>query len=702
MSRFFIGDTDSSSSDSSDESIGHEYEHESPEARRPFDRFSAINVPAQAIRVVQSSATRRQNELKEALELMCSSGSWLCVQKAFARMNKVLRKMGPTSVPSFYFEAIAGLETRIQAAVETEREGSKKMSASEAKALNWVRHNVKKNALQHTKETEDHSQGCEEDKSRTPQPPASSRAVTETIANLQENDLFATLQQVVSARGKKNTNPEEQVRKLETLLLRASSPYKRLRVLLSLLQALFDTAGGSSSHMSIPLWKRTEQHLNALFAILESHSRFVVIESFVEDNDEATTVLDGRSAVYIQGSLLDLMDRLDNEFTKSLQSIDPNSSEYLDRLETSLFSLIVRSSRYFETLDMTDAICHMSMKRLQHIYFRSDAAILRLESNMDQGQDTSDLINRVCAFLYRNGSALVRAQAILCQAYHHALHDRFAVAKDLLLLSPIQEAIHHADVHIKVLYHRTMAQLGLCAFRQGKFADAQTCLKDISGTGGARELLGHESHIPPHMHLNLELLECTYLTCSMLLEISSSMVSTGQTEARVLKRSAMTPFQRALQYYNRRVFSGPPETTRDHILSAWNALAAWDWQQCSDLIMKAWDRLSDGPEGARSMLHSKIQEEGLRMFLFSNKTHYTSIGLDQLAGMFDLERSAVISIVSKMVWHNEIQARIDLVDGLLTLDHVQPNQVHTLTLALAEHATLLVERNERPRAVRGI
>ena len=70
--------------------------------------------------------------------------------------------------------------------------------------------------------------------------------------------------------------------------------------------------------------------------------------------------------------------------------------------------------------------------------------------------------------------------------------------------------------------------------------------------------------------------------------------------------------------------------------------------------------------------------------------------------MLELGRSTVISIVSKMVWHNEIQARIDLVDGMLTLDHAQPNQVQSLTLALAERATLLVERNERLRAVRGV
>ena len=348
------------------------------------------------------------------------------------------------------------------------------------------------------------------------------------------------------------------------------------------------------------------------------------------------------------------MDRLDSEFTKSLQNIEPNCSEYFDRLEdeVGLYSLIIRSNEYFTNLEMTDAICHMSMKRLQHIYFQvnmnscamkplhhhnhltvdfsshlplqTDAAICSLENNMNPSQDgdSSDMINKLCAFLYRNGSASVRAQAILCQAHHHALHDRFAVAKDLLLLSPVQVTVHHADVGTKILYNRTMAQLGLCAFRQGKIADVQACLKDISGVGSARELLGQESYIPFHMHLNLELLECTYLTCAMLSEISLSIASSEQTGVKVSKRVTLSPFQRALQYHTRRIFSGPPETARDHILSASNALAEGDWQQCSELITKAWSRLPPGPENTRTMLRNKIQEEGLRIFLFSNKSLY--------------------------------------------------------------------------------
>jgi len=84
MSRFFIGDTDSSSN-SSDES----FEFESPVAYRPFHHNPGLNtgVDQQVVRGVKSVAVKRQNELKESLDLMASSQSWVHVQRGKRHAN---------------------------------------------------------------------------------------------------------------------------------------------------------------------------------------------------------------------------------------------------------------------------------------------------------------------------------------------------------------------------------------------------------------------------------------------------------------------------------------------------------------------------------------------------------------------------------------------------------------------------------------
>ena len=84
---------------------------------------------------------------------------------------------------------------------------------------------------------------------------------------------------------------------------------------------------------------------------------------------------------------------------------------------------------------------------------------------------SSALVHRLSVYLYQNASDRIRTRALLCHAFHHALHDRFHKARDLILMSHLQETINQTDTPVKVLYNRTMVQLGLAAFRHGTNGD---------------------------------------------------------------------------------------------------------------------------------------------------------------------------------------------------------------------------------------
>lgn len=226
-------------------------------------------------------------------------------------------------------------------------------------------------------------------------------------------------------------------------------------------------------------------------------------------------------------------------------------------------------------------------------------------------ENTTDLVRALCVHLYGTDEALLRTRAMLCHVYHHAFMNHFHIARDLFLMSHLSEHIQNADVTTQILFNRAVVQLGLCAFRSGLIKEAQATLQDIFTTQRVKELLAQGVHqqryvtltpeqeraerqrqLPFHMHINTELLEAAFLVSSMLVEIPL-LASIDNEE---LKRKAISkPFRRLLDFADRQIFSGPPETTRDHIMQASKALQDGEWEKCRDLVqsIKIWSLMPE-------------------------------------------------------------------------------------------------------------
>jgi len=60
-------------------------------------------------------------------------------------------------------------------------------------------------------------------------------------------------------------------------------------------------------------------------------------------------------------------------------------------------------------------------------------------------------MNTLCKVVYSfKEAAQSRQRALLCQVYHHALHDRWHEAKNLLLMSHLQAIVDHSDAGTQV------------------------------------------------------------------------------------------------------------------------------------------------------------------------------------------------------------------------------------------------------------
>ena len=150
-----------------------------------------------------------------------------------------------------------------------------------------------------------------------------------------------------------------------------------------------------------------------------------------------------------------------------------------------------------------------------------------------------------------------------------------------------------------------------------------------------------------HMHINLDLLDGVHLTCAMLLEVPNM----AQTPLDFSKRKLISKsFRRTLDHMERQLFTGPPENTRDTVMTAAKALMTGDWAKCWALLegLKPWKLLPD-KEKTLALLKDKVKEEALRTFLFTYSPYYDALSLDEICTGFSIEKNVVHSIMSKMM-----------------------------------------------------
>lgn len=348
------------------------------------------------------------------------------------------------------------------------------------------------------------------------------------------------LSEIMAARGKKRTDRRMQIELLYELKTIAEQhtlgDAVAAKIRFNIISAIYDYNPKVSEPMKLEYWSKLLEAMVDLVTILLSSKDIIMSESVLEENEEFE-----KAPYYVRGCALTAVERLDDEFTKFLKESDPHSNDYVDRLkdEVKVTNIIEQVLKYVMTVGSETEICRIYLRKIDHIYYKFDPAVLKKKNGETTEQTSVDEMEKLSRYIYaKDQTDRLRTRAILCHIYHHAMHDNWFQARDLLLMSHLQENIHHSDPATQILYNRTMANLGLCAFRQGNVKDAHQCLVDLMMTSKPKELLAqgllpqrqHERSLeqekvekqrlmPFHMHINLELLECVYLVSAMLLEI---------------------------------------------------------------------------------------------------------------------------------------------------------------------------------------
>ncbi|KAI1456673.1 eukaryotic translation initiation factor 3 subunit C [Annulohypoxylon moriforme] len=722
-----------------------------------------------APKTLKSAKDKQLAELEsiiDTIEKRQKISDWGAVSVEFDKLNRQAAKISERGrTPKLYVKALVELEDAMNETISKQKVTPKKMNATSARGLNAVKQKIKKLKQDYQSQVDAYREdpldflASDEEEEVAPAPKPKKIKAEDLIDQVEDDQegfatvgkggrtlqftpesIFKHLRGIMESRGKKNTDRTEQIKIMEKLHEVAATPYQQIKVLLTMVSARFDLGSGGSASMPLEHWKAAEKEISTLFEVLEANRDYIVIENAEEwdDDEKPPTLQPGEKYIKIPGSIVSYVERLDDELTRSLQSIDPHTSEYIERLtdEGSLYNVIFRGLLYYETLikdtslqTPQDSLNRIVMRRLEHVYFKPSQVVKILEENAwkpvpadvestitPRGSisDATNLLNVLCNYLFVNSEGIIRARAMLCQIYFLALHDEYYKARDMMLMSHLQETIGSFDVQTQILYNRTLVQVGLCAFRKGLVYEAQNTLQEICGSGRQKELLAQgvmiqrfaqvspeqerlekQRQLPFHMHINLELLECVYLTCSMLLEIPL-LAQTGSSPD-IKKRVISKTYRRMLEYHERQIFTGPPENTRDHVMQASRALAAGEWKKATNFIhsIKIWD-LMPNTEEIKTMLSKQIQEEGLRTYLFTYAPFYDTLAISTLSSMFELEDRKVAAIVSKMISHEELAAALDQVTSTVIFRKgVELSRLQSLALTLSDKAAQLIETNER-------
>ena len=494
---------------------------------------------------------------------------------------------------------------------------------------------------------------------------------------ISEKDIEKEYNEFYKQRGQTKSQTDV-VSRLEFLFNKSEQKLTQIK-LLSLLNLLcFDYYTNQFTALSLDLWKKVYENIEKLMNLHDE-----LLKEKPEQEQQSKDIKN--MSLMLQNNLITMMEKLENELYKSFQFNSNNSIDCNNLLinEYNFLKLCKKTDLFFQNLKNEQGIARIYLLVIMHTYYKLVSSIKNFISKNNIKLETDDYYQKIiienkqndfkqlCNIVYKKLDEENKVKVMLYQIYFLCIHNDYESAIKLFNISNVFEVISvFKDENLKILFNRTLAQLGLCAFKNLDLEETLRCITPLCNKG-ATKLKDYLSQnyikeseknilfdkedkkriIPYIMKINTNDLETIYYLASMINEgpkilldkITGGNFTTEKT------------FARTFFNFQKQQFNGPSHVDKDKILATTTVLMRGDWKKCVEEIKQL--NLIKKFSFLQNKLFQLIKQTALKCYVIFYMKEFESFELGKLSKRFEIDEKEVKKMINDMILIGNLKAK---------------------------------------------
>ena len=537
--------------------------------------------------------------------------------------------------------------------------------------LKWVK--------REKKETEKNPEPGEPKKIKTQKVSKAVSTIEKQEILITESDIKKELEQISNQRGQ-NKYSLDIVERLESLFKKTENKLTKIEILTESTLQYFDNYANQLTAFPSDLWVKIYEDLEKMMELHDLLNK--------EKNDTNKDDIE-KMNLSLQNDLSVRMEKLENELYKSLQFNTNSNEEYSKCIlnEIKFLKLCKKIEVFYINYKNTFCIAKIYLLVIMHTYYKTQNSVKNLIKKYNIQLDENDFIQKIvlnndkdyfknlCDQVYQTLDEESKIKVMLYQIYFLCIRNDYESATKLFNSSNIYELISlFKSESLKVLFNRTLAQLGLCAFKSLDLEEVLKYLTPLCNKGPTKlkEYLSQSYNkdseknalfdrgdkmrtIPNVMRINTNDIDTIFYLSSMIYDVPNILLEKIFGNNNDNFNYNNHAFERLFYNFQKQHFNGPSNIDKDKILATTTLLMKGDWkkvvQEIKNLnLIKKYNILQD-------KLFELIKRTAFKCFIIFYMDEYESFEATNLSKRFEIKEYEVKNIINDMILTGKIKAK---------------------------------------------